>query len=480
MTVFSLIRLNFPRPTIDFTCKYFSPSIDELAIYNRALSASEIQSISNSGTAGKCKPTATVAPSGQVLWLAGDGDARDISGNSSNGTLQNGAGFAVGKVGQGFSFDGVDDQITVPHNANQNTGSQIAIEAWINPTTLPHGATILQKRSASNIGGYVFEPTKQPFGNDNGLQFVISIGGTYSSLQTPANVLTTGVFQHVAATYDGTTMRIYVNGIEVANKAQTGAIDATTDPIVLGRNVTNTSIAFQGAIDEVALYNRALSADEITSIVNAGIAGKLKQTATSGTTATVGDATVTFASSTSRVTQEIPLSPTGLPPLSNIRLLYDVATSAAATNPTVCFNVPSLTTGQFSQAQVYHLEANQWQNRTAGGNTYPTLCTTTLASLSPFAIVANLAPTAASVSVGGRVTTATGRGIFGAQVSLTDSSGETRRVYTNSFGFYRFENVQAGETYVLGVRGKRYQFAASPTVLFVSDEMNDLKFTALP
>jgi uncharacterized repeat protein (TIGR01451 family) len=213
-------------------------------------------------------------PANMVAWYPGDGNANDIQGGN-NGSLQNGATFAAGEVGQAFSFDGVDDQVVVPHNANQNTGSQITIDAWVNPSSLGHGRTLLQKRSAANIGGYVFETTAQPLGNNNGLQWVIMIGGVFSSLQTPANVLTVNAWQHVAATYDGATMRIFVNGVEVASKAQTGAIDATTDPLVIGRNVV-TADDWQGLIDEVELYNRALSPAEIQSIVNAGSAGKCK------------------------------------------------------------------------------------------------------------------------------------------------------------------------------------------------------------
>lgn len=260
------------------TDNVFFGLIDELSIYDRPISAAQIQGIFAADTAGKCKPLATNAPNDQVLWLAGDGDANDSTG-ISNGTLQNGAGFAVGKVGQGFTFDGADDQITIPDNANQNGGTDLTIEAWINPSSLPHGGTILQKRTNGNIGGYVLEPTQTSGGGaPNGLQFVVMIGGVYSTLN-PANVLNPNVWQHVSATYDGAFMRIYVNGAEVTNKPQTGAIDNVAAPVVIGRNAFNSN-AFQGKIDEVSVYNRALSAAEIESISNAGIAGKYKTQAT--------------------------------------------------------------------------------------------------------------------------------------------------------------------------------------------------------
>lgn len=90
------------------------------------------------------------------------------------------------------------------------------------------------------------------------------------------------------------------------------------------------------------------------------------------------------------------------------------------------------------------------------------------------------APTATSVSIGGRVTTFNGRGISRAQITLTDSSGETRAASSNFFGYFRFEEVSAGETYVINVRHKSYQFSQPTQVLFVSENLLDINFTASP
>lgn len=87
-----------------------------------------------------------------------------------------------------------------------------------------------------------------------------------------------------------------------------------------------------------------------------------------------------------------------------------------------------------------------------------------------------LAPTAASVSVGGRVLNVSGRGIYGATVTLTDATGNTRQARTNSFGYYRFYDVAAGQTIVVQARHKRFEFA--PRGLSVAAEMNNLNFTA--
>jgi hypothetical protein len=88
------------------------------------------------------------------------------------------------------------------------------------------------------------------------------------------------------------------------------------------------------------------------------------------------------------------------------------------------------------------------------------------------------APTAAFVTLGGKVSTASGRSIGNALVTLTNSNGEIRAALTNQFGNYRFSDVQAGETYVLTVNAKGYQFSQTTQVLTVIEERSDLNFVA--
>lgn len=123
-----------------------------------------------------------------------------------------------------------------------------------------------------------------------------------------------------------------------------------------------------------------------------------------------------------------------------------------------------------------------------------TLTTTNNVAVAPFAngsfttfIVGSLAtrcsangvavtPTAASVSIAGRVLTTSGHGLSKASVYLTDAAGNTRAAKTNPFGYYRFEGVQAGQTVTLVVVSKRYQFDAQS--LNVNEEMNGVDFLA--
>jgi hypothetical protein len=89
-----------------------------------------------------------------------------------------------------------------------------------------------------------------------------------------------------------------------------------------------------------------------------------------------------------------------------------------------------------------------------------------------------LNPTAASVSVSGRVFTAGGTGIGSAQVRLVDQSGQTRTALTSPFGYYRFNDVPAGENYVISVASKRYTFSQPVQLLTVNDSADDVNFTA--
>jgi hypothetical protein len=88
----------------------------------------------------------------------------------------------------------------------------------------------------------------------------------------------------------------------------------------------------------------------------------------------------------------------------------------------------------------------------------------------------SLAPTAANVSVGGRVMTLTGQGLPGVVVRIGSADGELGRTMTAAFGYYRFDNVPAGETYILQVSSKWYTFAEPVRVVSVVDEVSNLDF----
>lgn len=182
---------------------------------------------------------------------------------------------------------------------------------------------------------------------------------------------------------------------------------------------------------------------------------------------------------------QLPYLPVGYGLLTPL-LAYDFRTSAVYSgNITVMFNVPNIPHSQMcDRLRSLHFENGDW---TTAGNAAPIynvatqICTLRqiVSSLSPFVVAQMLAPTAASVSVGGRILTADGRGIRNVRVTLANSAGETRTVLTGPFGYYRFADVQVGETYVISIAAKRFVFNPPSRILTLQEELNNVDFTAL-
>jgi hypothetical protein len=116
------------------------------------------------------------------------------------------------------------------------------------------------------------------------------------------------------------------------------------------------------------------------------------------------------------------------------------------------------------------------------GTTGQTAAGTRSAS-TPFSVVGGFwttqpfSPTSASVTVSGMILVPGGKGLTNARVILADSQGNTRMAISSSFGYYRFEDVAVGETYVLSVSSKRYQF--NPQAVIILEEMTELNFSAI-
>jgi len=91
-----------------------------------------------------------------------------------------------------------------------------------------------------------------------------------------------------------------------------------------------------------------------------------------------------------------------------------------------------------------------------------------------------LNPSAAGVMVDGRILSNDGRGIAGTAVSLTAANGTRRNAITSSLGYYHFEDVETGGTYIIAVVNKRYLFPDSPRVVVINDQLSELNFTAIP
>lgn len=198
-------------------------------------------------------------PSGMISWWGGDNNALDMVG-TNNGTLMNGADYDIGMVGESFSFDGTDDYVQTPDSSTLDITDQITIDAWINPSAL--GSRIVDKITAGSGDGYLLDT------NGGVVRF---IGG--SQVLSGSTLLSLNTWTHIAGTYDGATMMVYVNGVPDSSVATNILIPTNNLPLRIGAD-SNGENLFSGLIDEVEIFNRALSADEIAAIYNAGSAGK--------------------------------------------------------------------------------------------------------------------------------------------------------------------------------------------------------------
>ena len=264
--------------------KSFGGLIDEVEIFNRALGAAEIRAIYNAGSAGKIKPQPIPPPGGMVSWWPGDGNTDDIAGDNL-GVLQGGATYAPGIVDQAFSLDGVDDFVEAAQVTNLDGPSftGLTIDAWIRPDTVAAGHAV--------AGAYNSSVTKTTYYLviDGGkLNFSASWDPNWTVdffVATSSSDIPVGQWTHVAGTWSGgNDVKLYIDGVEdmgaIVNAPNVFAtLGDTNVPIKIGAltNISNElGSFFDGLIDEVEIFNRALTAGEIRAIYNAGSAGKIK------------------------------------------------------------------------------------------------------------------------------------------------------------------------------------------------------------
>jgi hypothetical protein len=196
-----------------------------------------------------------VPTNGLVSYYALEGGAFD-DGVGNQGAITN-ATLTTGKVRDAYSFSGGSYVKVNDSNSLDMTGN-ITISAWINPRSSTQGYIV------AKYGAYMIQ-----FMTTNTTQGGIWSGGAWKQFvggNTPQNTWT-----HVVFTYDRVTARMYINGVSVQNFTNTSAIDATATDLYIGaKNSTDRTRDFNGSIDEVGVWNRALTQDEITQLYNYG------------------------------------------------------------------------------------------------------------------------------------------------------------------------------------------------------------------
>jgi chitodextrinase len=189
--------------------------------------------------------------------------ATDVSGNGNNGTIANATWTTAGKYGNALVFNGTTALVTINDSASLHLTSAMTLEAWVNPSAVSSAWRDVVYKGDDN---YYLEGTIPSVGVPCGAgRFGTAHVGAFGKA-----VLALNTWTHLATTYDGATLRFYVNGVQVSSRAQTGAIVTSNNPLQIGGDSLYGHY-FRGTIDEVRVYNTALTAAQIQADMNTPI-----------------------------------------------------------------------------------------------------------------------------------------------------------------------------------------------------------------
>lgn len=187
----------------------------------------------------------------------------DRSGYANTGTISGAIWSNQGKFGSALSFDGADDWVTVADSPSLDLTTGMTLEAWVYPTANTGWRTVVLKEQMDYLvyGLFASSDTNQP-------AVEVCIGGCVTV--TGPSPLPLNTWTHLATTYDGSLVGLYVNGIQVASRMTSGSLLTSTNPLRIGGD-SLWGDYFQGRIDEVRIYNRALTATEIQADMTIGV-----------------------------------------------------------------------------------------------------------------------------------------------------------------------------------------------------------------
>jgi hypothetical protein len=240
--------------------EYFNGRIDNVRIYNRALSATELGTDQTTPVGGAAPP----APVAAYAFDEGSGmTAVDASGMGNTATLNGATWTASGKYGAATSY-GAGSIVTAADSPSLHPTTGLTLEAWVHPTSFATSQTIVAKERPG--GGF-------PWGLelDNGVPSAYAVAGT-SAVAAAPSALPLGSWSFVASTYDGTTLTVWVNGTAVASTPVSGALATSSGTLSIGADAA-WGEHFAGSLDNVRVYPAALSSAQLGTDQSTAIAG---------------------------------------------------------------------------------------------------------------------------------------------------------------------------------------------------------------
>jgi len=204
--------------------------------------------------------------SGQLVaayaFAEGSGtSASDATGNGHPGTVSGATWSTSGRFNNALSFDGTNDWVTVADAAGLDLTTAMTLEAWVNPSALSGWQTVIMKERPGGLAYTLYAHDNAPRPS----AYINTGGGDAAAIG--ATGLPLNIWTHLAVTYDGATLRLFVNGAQAGSQAASGSIISSTSPLRVGGN-SLWGEYFAGLIDEVRIYSRVLTAAEIQTDMN--------------------------------------------------------------------------------------------------------------------------------------------------------------------------------------------------------------------
>ncbi len=259
-------------------------SIDDVRIYNRALSPQEVAQLYDAGQVniGHVNTLPNIGLNSGLVgeWIDGGeyinwntGTVQDTSGNGNAGQMvgmSTTSSPVVGKIGQALQFNGTSQYMSIPDSASLRPAATSAC-AWFNLSTLPSTPAAIVTKPLNG------PPWTSPYlswllriNNSTTMEFDLTNGSSFTA-NTVSVSLATDKWYFTCLTYDGSNNLAYLNGIPIKKSTATsGSIGYTSEPILIGTDTGGPREYFPGIIDDVRVYNRALSPQEVAQLYQMG------------------------------------------------------------------------------------------------------------------------------------------------------------------------------------------------------------------
>jgi hypothetical protein len=190
--------------------------------------------------------------------------ARDVSEGANTATLANGASWADGHLGGALSLNGVDQYAEVADSAAFGSMQMITLAAWIKPnriTSTRQEIVCFKGSDLANVGAVLALHE-----NDGSrVRMWVKVGSAWQGV-TSSGTITVGEWHHVLGSYDGATVRVYIDGVLQGSTSAAGTMANGNHVVTIGARSPNRQNYFGGAVDDVQIYNRALASDEVAKL----------------------------------------------------------------------------------------------------------------------------------------------------------------------------------------------------------------------